>query len=137
MSNAIVRDALVAWEPHDDVLAGVSAAWTGLMEAPFLASDSQAFMYQSQVVISYLLAERAQMINEYMGSGGEDGRTVEDVAGLSPDPAALGELNDLTTAQNIDRVFIHLYVHSHLLDYLEGRGPISAMQAIRDQIRQS
>lgn len=136
MSNQIIEDALTAWRSHDTVLAGVSNSWSGMMDAPFLPSNSQAFMYLSQVGISYLLAERAHLINEYMGSGGEDGRTAQDVEGLAPDPATIGELNDLTTAQNIDRLFIHLYVHSHLLNYLQDRGPLAQMQAIRDQIRQ-
>jgi hypothetical protein len=133
VSDSTIRDALETWVEEDMVLDSMYAVWSNLMDSPYGGLD-QAFTYQAQVGINYTLAARIALINDWMAAAGESGRTTEEWAALEPDPGVMAELNQAITVQGIDRFFIYLYVHSHLLNVITGGGPLSAMDEIRTRI---
>lgn len=136
VSNTTIRDALAGWADDDEMFDGMHATWSALMDSPSVSGLDQAFAYQAQVGVIYTLAERVRILNEWTAAAGDEGRSTTEWLALEPDPAVMAELNGAVTAQNIDRLFVYLYVHSHLLDHLQGRGPLARMQEIRDRIRQ-
>ena len=134
VSNSTILDALETWVEEDMVLDGMYAVWSNMMDSAYLPGLDQAFTYQAQVGINYTLAARIALINGWMEAAGETGRTNEEWAALEPDPGVMAELNQAIMVQGIDRFFIYLYVHSHLLNVITGGGPLSAMDEIRTRV---
>ena len=133
-SRQVIEDALATWVGQDEVLDAMYATWAALGDSPSLAGLDSALTYQAQVGIIYTLAERTRLLAEWMAAAGEDGRSSEEWMALEPDPVIMAELNNTAQAQGIDRFFIYLYVHSHLLNQLGQPSPFVQMEDIRSRI---
>lgn len=135
MSSQIIGDALRLWVDHDEYLEGVSLAWDSLLEASRQDMRDSTYSYQAQAAINYTLTERNLLITAWMEVAGEDGRTSQEVEGLSPSIEQMTLLNQAETANNLHPVFRYLYVHAHLLNYLNGSGPLPAMVQLVESIQ--
>lgn len=134
VSNTTIRDALAGWADEDEMFDGMHATWSALMDSPSVSGLDQAFAYQAQVGVIYTLAERVRILNEWTAAAGDEGRSSAEWLALEPDPAVMAELNGSVTAQNIDRLFVYLYVHAHLLNVVNDTGPLAFMDVIRLRI---
>lgn len=128
-SNDVISQALLQWTDQDTVLAGVSEVWDAMIAK---GTDlGVVFDYIAQAAISYTLTERQRILVEWNPEGS---RTEQEWAALQPDPAVMAEMNEAVNQQAINRLFIYLYVHAHLLDVVYGTSPIGGMNTIRERI---